>query len=151
MRFKQYHCILAFLLRGIGIDDYLAFDRIQSTIFRNTPLPLSECGSRVYSSNRSQTCMYFLSTVFLTASPLPSAVVVQISSWERGTMSPVRNDLAVIIYGTSSSFLLAESFSILSSRVGTSGPRFENLSCLYFGGLLLPPKSRSQPVANVAK
>src|ERR1700728_1670010 len=42
MRFKQCYCILAFLLRGIDIDDYLAFDRIQPTIFQSTSLsPLS--------------------------------------------------------------------------------------------------------------
>lgn len=38
MRFKQCYCILAFLLRGIDINDYLAFDRIQPTIFRSMPL-----------------------------------------------------------------------------------------------------------------
>jgi hypothetical protein len=37
----------------------------------------------------------------MAASLLASDVAVQISSSERGTMAPVRNDLAMIIYGTS--------------------------------------------------
>jgi hypothetical protein len=67
MRFKQCYCILAFLLRGIDIDDCLAFDRIQPTIFQSTSLSPFRCESRVYSSNKSQTCAYFLSAVFLAA------------------------------------------------------------------------------------